>query len=76
MDGLKIDAESDNPHLVAINRNDLTAEEIVEVHKLRWNIETFFSRRKRYLKVYHLIARIKYDLMVQLLMQTVLIRQY
>ncbi|MDT8442830.1 MAG: transposase, partial [Desulfuromonadales bacterium] len=52
---------------IATNRNDLTAEEIAEVYKLRWNIETFFGWWKRHLKVYHLIARSKYGLMVQLL---------
>jgi len=52
---------------IATNRNDLTSEEIAEVYKLRWNIETFFGWWKRHLKVYHLIARSKYGLMVQLL---------
>lgn len=52
---------------IATNRNDLTAEEIAEVYKLRWNIETFFGWWKRHLKVYHLIARSEYGLMVQLL---------
>jgi len=52
---------------IATNRNDLTAEEIAEAYKLRWNIETFFGWWKRHLKVYHLIARSEYGLMVQLL---------
>jgi hypothetical protein len=52
---------------IATNRNDLTAEDIAEVYKLRWNIETFFGWWKRHLKVYHLMARSKYGLMVQLL---------
>jgi hypothetical protein len=52
---------------VATNRYDLTAEEVAEVYKLRWNIETFFGWWKRHLKVYHLIARSKYGLMVQIL---------
>lgn len=52
---------------IATNRYDLTAEEVAEVYKLRWNIETFFGWWKRHLKVYHLIARSKYGLMVQLL---------
>jgi IS4 transposase len=64
---LKIDAASDNHHRVATNRNDLTAEEIAEVYKPRWSIATFFGWWKRHLKVYHLIARSKYGLMVQLL---------
>jgi hypothetical protein len=52
---------------IATNRHDLTAEEIAEVYKLRWNIETFFGWWKRHLKVYHLIARSEYGLMVQML---------
>ncbi len=52
---------------IATNRYDLTAEEVAQVYKLRWNIETFFGWWKRHLKVYHLIARSKYGLMVQIL---------
>jgi hypothetical protein len=52
---------------IATNRYDLTAEEVAQVFKLRWNIETFFGWWKRHLKVYHLIARSEYGLMVQLL---------
>ena len=52
---------------VATNRYDLTAEEVAHVYKLRWNIETFFGWWKRHLKVYHLIARSEYGLMVQIL---------
>ena len=52
---------------VATNRHDLTAEEVAQVYKLRWNIETFFGWWKRHLGVYHLIARSQYGLMVQLL---------
>lgn len=52
---------------IATNRHDLTAEEVAQVYKLRWSIETFFGWWKRHLKVYHLIARSKYGLMVQLL---------
>ena len=37
------------------------------IYKLRWNIETFFAWWKRHLKVYHLIARSRYGLMVQML---------
>jgi hypothetical protein len=52
---------------IATNRHDLTAEEVAQVYKLRWNIETFFGWWKRHLKVYHLIARSRHGLMVQLL---------
>lgn len=52
---------------VATNRHDLTAEEVAQVYKLRWNIETFFGWWKRHLGVYHLIARSQYGLMVQML---------
>ena len=52
---------------VATNRYDLTADEVAQVYKLRWNIETFFGWWKRHLGVYHLIARSEYGLMVQLL---------
>ena len=36
-------------------------------YKLRWDIEIFFGWWKRHLIVYHLIARTKYGLMVQIL---------
>lgn len=36
-------------------------------YKLRWNIEIFFGWWKRHLKVYHLIFRSKYGLMIQML---------
>lgn len=52
---------------VATDRKDLSAEQIAEVYKLRWNIENFFAWWKRHLKVYHLIARSRYGLMVQIL---------
>lgn len=52
---------------IATNRHDLTAEEVAQVYKLRWSIEAFFGWWKRHLKVYHLIARSQYGLMVQLL---------
>ena len=52
---------------VATDRYDLTAEEVAYVYKLRWNIEVFFGWWKRHLKVYHLIARSQYGLMVQIL---------
>jgi len=52
---------------VATNRFDLTAEQIAMIYKLRWEIEQFFAWWKRHLKVYHLIARSEYGLMVQML---------
>ena len=52
---------------IATDRRDLTAEQIAEIYKLRWNIENFFAWWKRHLHVYHLIARSQYGLMVQIL---------
>ena len=52
---------------IATNRFDLSAEQIAQIYKLRWNIEKFFGWWKRHLKVYHLIARSPYGLMIQLL---------
>ena len=51
---------------VATDRRDLTGEQIADVYKLRWEIESFFAWWKRHLRVYHLIARSKYGLMVQI----------
>ncbi len=52
---------------IATDRHDLSAEQIAFAYKLRWNIEIFFAWWKRHLKVYHLISRSKYGLMVQML---------
>lgn len=52
---------------IATNRLDLTGEQIAQAYKLRWDIENFFGWWKRHLKVYHLIARSAYGLMVQIL---------
>jgi len=52
---------------IATDRFDLTAEQVAFVYKLRWNIETFFGWWKRHLHVYHLFARSKNGLMVQIL---------
>jgi len=52
---------------VATDRRDLTAEQIAKIYKLRWNIEDFFAWWKRHLRVYHLIARSEYGLMVQII---------
>ncbi len=54
-------------YYVATDRHDLTAEQIATVYKLRWTIEDFFKWWKEHLKVYHLIARSEYGLMVQIL---------
>lgn len=51
---------------IATSRFDLTAEQIAQVYKLRWQIETFFAWRKRHLKVYHLISRSRHGLMIQI----------
>ena len=52
---------------IATTRRDLTAEQIAEAYKLRWKIENFFAWWKRHLRVYHLITRSRYGLMVQIL---------
>lgn len=52
---------------IATDRFDLTAEQVALVYKLRWNIEIFFGWWKRHLHVYHLFARSKNGLMVQIL---------
>ncbi len=52
---------------IATNRRDLTAEQIAQAYKLRWDIETFFGWWKRHLKVYHLISRSFHGMMVQIL---------
>lgn len=52
---------------IATNCYDLSAEDVAQAYKLRWEIENFFSWWKRHLKVYHLIARSEYGLMVQIL---------
>ena len=52
---------------IATDRRDLTAEQIAQIYKLRWSIENFFAWWKRHLRVYHLIARSEYGLMVQIL---------
>ena len=57
----------DVTYWIATDRFDLTAEQVAYVYKLRWNIETFFGWWKRHLHVYHLFARSKNGLMVQIL---------
>lgn len=62
--GYNVDGHS---YWVATDRHDLTAEDVATAYKLRWNIETFFGWWKQHLKVYHLIARSRHGLMVQIL---------
>ena len=52
---------------IATDRFDLSADDIALIYKLRWEIEKFFGWWKRHLRVYHLIARSKHGLMVQIL---------
>ena len=60
--------EVDNvKYWIATNRYDLSAEQVAAAYKLRWDIEIFFAWWKRHLKVYHLIARSEYGMMVQIL---------
>ena len=49
------------------DRFELTAEQIAQIYKLRWEIEKFFAWWKRHLHVYHLISRSKHGLMIQIL---------
>jgi len=62
--GYKIE---DTKYYIATDRFDITAEQVAEIYKLRWNIESFFKWWKKHLKVYHLIARSEYGLMTQVL---------
>ena len=62
--GYSIEGKS---YWVATDRFDLLAEQVALVYKLRWDIESFFAWWKRHLKVYHLFARSKNGLMVQIL---------
>jgi IS4 transposase len=58
---------SGKTYWIATNRFDLSADQIATIYKLRWEIEKFFAWWKRHLRVYHLIARSPYGLMVQIL---------
>ena len=53
-------------YYAAADRLDLTAEQTALIYKLQRDIEKFFQRRKKHLRVYHLIARSEYGVMVQL----------
>jgi hypothetical protein len=57
----------DTRYWVATDRFDLTAEQITQIYKLRWDIEKFFGWWKRHLRVYHLISRSRHGLMIQIL---------
>ena len=54
-------------YVIATDRFDLTAEQVMLAYKLRWNIETFFGWWKKHLRVYHLFARSKNGMLVQIL---------
>ena len=52
---------------IAASRFDLTAEQIAQIYKLRWQMEKFFGWWKRRLKVYHLISISRHGLIIQML---------
>jgi IS4 transposase len=52
---------------MATDRFDLSADQIAAIYKLRWKIEVFFAWWKCHLKVYHLLVRSWYGLMVQII---------
>lgn len=62
--GYRVD---DKNYWIATDRHDLTAQEIADAYRLRWNIETFFGWWKRHLKVYPLLSRSREGLMTQIL---------
>lgn len=62
--GYRVDGKE---YWVATDRHDLTGEQIALIYKLRWSIEIFFGWWKRHLRVYHLIARTQYGMLVQIL---------
>lgn len=51
---------------IATNRFDLTADQIAEAYRQRWQVESFFAWWKRHLSVYHILARSEYGLKVQI----------
>lgn len=48
-----IDSSTGEPFYIATNRFDLSAEEIAEIYRLRWQIELFFKWIKQHLKIKH-----------------------
>ncbi len=56
----------DTDYWIATNRFDLTADQIAEAYKLRWEIESFFAWWKRHLSVYHILARSEYGMKIQI----------
>jgi Transposase DDE domain len=62
--GYRID---NKPYWIATDRHDLCAEQIAAIYKARWAIEKFFGWWKRHLRVYHILARSRYGLTVQIL---------
>lgn len=62
--GYRVD---DKQFWIATSRHDLSAEQIATIYKERWLIEKFFGWWKRHLKVYHIIARSRYGLTMQIL---------
>ncbi len=61
--GYRIDRKT---YWLATDRFDLTAEDMMAIYKLRWNIETPFGRWKQHLNVYHRVVRSSYGMIVQL----------
>ena len=60
--GYKADGKN---YWVTTDRFYLSADQIALIYKLRWTIESFFGWWKHHLKVYHLIARSPYGLLMQ-----------
>lgn len=46
-----IDSSTGEPFFILTNRLDLTAEEIADIYRLRWQIELFFKWIKQHLKI-------------------------
>lgn len=62
--GYRVDGKE---YWIATDRFDLTAEQISQIYKLRWDIEKFFAWWKRHLRGYHLISRSEHGLKIQIL---------